>query len=225
MLAADKLLLTSTIRKNATELKGKELSLHKTNFDAVGTQAAVLAGFAVGMLVEFEVPENTHAILSGGFYCCAVFTLVANLRCVTMTTCITVMGTSLALRGPEGSMVQAVEGMYKQRFLVFMTFGAGISSCLISAFFLCWIKMKLVAATTCSLLIFWAVVSLVRLTLNYRSLFMFSEETSVSLDDLLGSSAVNNEALVRQLGVNSEQLLRLVSSASGGRRHTEDTEV
>lgn len=39
MLAADKLLLTSTIRKNATELKGKELELHKTNFDAVGTQA------------------------------------------------------------------------------------------------------------------------------------------------------------------------------------------
>ena len=29
MLAADKLLLTSTIRKNATELKGKELALHK----------------------------------------------------------------------------------------------------------------------------------------------------------------------------------------------------
>ena len=64
MLAADKLLLTSTIRKNATELKGKELALHKAlrnsrarlgvytcfvqgNFDAVGTQAAVLAGFAV----------------------------------------------------------------------------------------------------------------------------------------------------------------------------------
>lgn len=34
MLAADKLLLTSTIRKNATELKGKELALHKAGFFA-----------------------------------------------------------------------------------------------------------------------------------------------------------------------------------------------
>jgi len=228
MLAADKLLLTSTIRKNATELKGKELSLHKTNFDAVGTQAAVLAGFAVGMLVEFEVPENTHAFLSGGFYIFAVFTLVANLRCVAMTTCITVMGTGLALRGPEGSMVRAVEGMYKQRFTVFLTFGLGISSCLVSSFFLCWIKMRTVAASCCSVLILWAMFSLVRLTINYRRFFKFAEEESVSLDDLLGSSAVNNEALVRQLGVNSEQLLRLVSSAvPNGRRtpHTEDTQV
>lgn len=36
-----------------------------------------------------------------------------------MTTCITVMGTGLALRGPDGSMVRAVEGMYKQRAIVF----------------------------------------------------------------------------------------------------------
>ena len=35
MLAADKLLLTSTIRKNATELKGKELALHKARCPAL----------------------------------------------------------------------------------------------------------------------------------------------------------------------------------------------
>lgn len=55
MLAADKLLLTSTIRKNATELKGKELALHKGNFDAVGTQAAVLAGFAAPWSQAIEI--------------------------------------------------------------------------------------------------------------------------------------------------------------------------
>ncbi|CAJ1415871.1 unnamed protein product [Effrenium voratum] len=106
MLAADKLLLTSTIRKNATELKGKELSLHKGNFDAVGTQAAVLAGFAVVMVVEFHMPETAHFALQGIFYIFAV----------AMTTCITVMGTGLALRGPDGSMVRAVEGAKTRRW-------------------------------------------------------------------------------------------------------------
>merc|ERR1712032_1662603 len=96
-------------------LKGKELSLHKTNFDAVGTQAAVLAGFAVGMLVEVQVPDHIHPALSGCFYVAAVITLISNLRCVAMTTCINVMGTGLALRGPEGSMARAAEGMYKQQ--------------------------------------------------------------------------------------------------------------
>jgi len=228
MLAADKLLLTSSIRQNATELKGKELSLHKTNFDTVGTQAAVLAGFAVGMLVEFEVPENTHAVLSGGFYTFAVFTLVANLRCVAMTTCITVMGTGLALRGPEGSMPHAVEGMYNQRMAVFSTFGLGISSCLVSAFCLCWIKMRTVTATSCSILIISAMFSLVKLTLDYRKFFMFREDESVSLDDLLGSSVISNDAVVRQLGVNDQALMRLVSSAVSNDRtssHTEENRV
>lgn len=229
MLAADKLLLTSTIRKNATDLKSKELSLHKTNFDAVGTQAAVLAGFAVGMLVELDVPEACHPFISGGFYFCAILTLVANLRCVVMTTCITVMGTGLALRGPEGSMIRATEGMYKQRNSVFVTFGVGIGACLSAAFFLCWIKMGYAAATVCSSIIFWAMFTIIKLSRGYFRFFKFDEAETVSLDDILGSDTVNNEALMRQLGVNGEQLLKLVASVVpkgvggvGGSAHAPD---
>lgn len=40
MLAADKLLLTSTIRKNATELKGKELALHKAGTPYFGNRTS-----------------------------------------------------------------------------------------------------------------------------------------------------------------------------------------
>jgi len=47
MLAADKLLLQSSIRQNSIALKEKEFNLHHGNFNAVGTQAAVLAGFTV----------------------------------------------------------------------------------------------------------------------------------------------------------------------------------
>merc|ERR1712032_1030596 len=97
-----------------------------------------------------------------------------------------------SLRGPEGSMVRAVEGMYKQRYNVFMTFAAGLCSCLASALFLCWIKMKFVAALSCSGVICWAFFSLGKLTLDYLRFFRFNEDESVSLDDLLGSSAVNN---------------------------------
>ena len=44
MLAADKLLLQSNIRQNTIRLKEKELKLHQENFQAVATQAALLAG-------------------------------------------------------------------------------------------------------------------------------------------------------------------------------------
>eukprot|EP00931_Biecheleriopsis_adriatica_P089134 TRINITY_DN63310_c0_g1_i1.p1 TRINITY_DN63310_c0_g1~~TRINITY_DN63310_c0_g1_i1.p1 ORF type:complete len:227 (+),score=40.46 TRINITY_DN63310_c0_g1_i1:73-753(+) len=226
MLAADKLLLTSTIRKNATELKGKELALHKGNFDAVGTQAAVLAGFAVVMVVEFHMPDEVHFALQGIFYVFSVITLVSNLRCVAMTTCITVMGTGLALRGPDGSMVRAVEGMYKQRAIVFRSFGMGIVSCCLSVAVIAWIKMEFIPATICTGTIAWALFSIVRHTRYYLEFFKFNEDEVVSLDDILGADLVNKEAIVKQLGVGSDTLVRMLGAITQNRQpHTADTEV
>ena len=43
MLAADKLLLRSTVKQRAIELREKELNLFNSNFSAIATQAALLA--------------------------------------------------------------------------------------------------------------------------------------------------------------------------------------
>ena len=71
MLAADKLLLQSSIRQNSIALKEKEFNLHHGNFNAVGTQAAVLAGFTVtagfdrsqGALGGAEVAQGVYVKL------------------------------------------------------------------------------------------------------------------------------------------------------------------
>lgn len=47
MLAADKLLLRSTVKQRTIELREKELNLFNSNFSAVATQAALLAGFSM----------------------------------------------------------------------------------------------------------------------------------------------------------------------------------
>eukprot|EP00913_Durusdinium_trenchii_P012778 g11996.t1 len=196
------------------------------NFDAVGTQAAVLAGFAVVMVVEFHMPEEAHFALQGIYYVFAVITLVANLRCVAMTTCITVMGTGLALRGPDGSMVRAVEGMYKQRAIVFRSFGAGIVSCCLSVAVIAWIKMDAIPAAICTGAIAWTLFSIAKYTNFYMEFFKFNEDEVVSLDDILGADLVNKEAIVKQLGVGSDTLVRLLGSLTQTRReHTPDTDV
>ena len=91
MLAADKLLLQSNLRQNAIKLKEKEFTLHHDKYAAsfqtqtllatnspthpntrcahahsfsnVGTQSAVLAGFAITALIEFQPPPGTNRIL------------------------------------------------------------------------------------------------------------------------------------------------------------------
>ena len=116
MLAADKLLLQSNLRQNAIKLKEKEMHLHHENFSTVGTQAAVLAGFTVTGLIEFQIPTETNRVLQFMYYFLCITSLGMNLNCVSSTTALSVFGTGLALRGPDGSMVsdssQKTEGDY-----------------------------------------------------------------------------------------------------------------
>eukprot|EP00441_Pelagodinium_beii_P009580 CAMPEP_0197692014 /NCGR_PEP_ID=MMETSP1338-20131121/110515_1 /TAXON_ID=43686 ORGANISM="Pelagodinium beii, Strain RCC1491" /NCGR_SAMPLE_ID=MMETSP1338 /ASSEMBLY_ACC=CAM_ASM_000754 /LENGTH=142 /DNA_ID=CAMNT_0043274629 /DNA_START=59 /DNA_END=487 /DNA_ORIENTATION=- len=142
-----------------------------------------------------------------------------------MTTCITVMGTGLALRGPDGSMVRAVEGMYKQRAIVFRSFGAGICSCCCAVAVIAWIKMHTVPALICTATIFWGLVSIVRYTRHFLEFFKFNEDEVVSLDDILGADLVNKENIVKQLGVGSDTLVRLLGAVTTSRQHTPDTDV
>ena len=60
MLAADKLLLRSTVKQRAIQLREKELSLFNDNFNAVGTQSAVLAGFAMTSFAEIDLPQGVY---------------------------------------------------------------------------------------------------------------------------------------------------------------------
>ena len=58
MLAADKLLLQSNVKQRSIELREKELNLFNSNFSAVGTQAAIMAGFTLTSFVEIDLPPN-----------------------------------------------------------------------------------------------------------------------------------------------------------------------
>jgi hypothetical protein len=117
MLAADKLLLQSQIKQNAVQLREKELKLHYENFNAVGTQAAVLAGFAMTALAEVTVPPSCHTLpensplreytndspqctsiwLKGAFYILVLVCMAAQIHCVCNTTFITVWGAARPL--------------------------------------------------------------------------------------------------------------------------------
>ena len=151
MLAADKLLLQSSIRQNSIALKEKEFNLHHGNFNAVGTQAAVLAGFTVTAFIEFDCPPDTNRATKFAYYVSSIVSLAANILCVANTTFLSVWGTGLAMRGPDGSMARAVDGMYQLRRNVFALFGLGMMALLVTAIFGSWILMNVeaAAASTC----------------------------------------------------------------------------
>uniref|UniRef100_A0A7S2F3N5 Uncharacterized protein n=1 Tax=Octactis speculum TaxID=3111310 RepID=A0A7S2F3N5_9STRA len=191
MLRADKLLLQSNLRQNAIKLKEKEFNLHHDNFANVGTQSAVLAGFAVTALIEFQVPMGTPRLLQLAYYCCVMVSLSANLLCVANTTSLSVLGTGLALRGPDGAMVRAVEGLYEERKQVFLSFAIGLYMMLFAVFFGAWIIMENEAAVMSSSII---IFSLRRIYIHFRRISLklkFEEDESVDFTDLLDTPLVN----------------------------------
>ena len=127
MLAADKLLLRSTVKQRTIELREKELNLFNSNFSAVATQAALLAGFSMAFL---EMSVHLHALhfnplAKGLLHLFSTICICANIFVVSIITFVSVWGSGKALRGKDGSMSMVVEGMNKERWLIFYTFGVG----------------------------------------------------------------------------------------------------
>ena len=106
MLAADKLLLQSNVKQRAIQLREKELNLFNDNFNAVGTQSAVLAGCAMTSFAEIDLPHNAFYAQKACLHLFVTISICANLMCTASTTFVSVWGSGKALRGKDGSMAR-----------------------------------------------------------------------------------------------------------------------
>lgn len=114
MLAADRSLLEINLRQSAIKLREKELNLYTENFSAMATQAAVLAGFTTTCMIEISIPEETNVFAVHFLHISAIVSICANITCVSFSTIVSIWGSGKALRGRDGSMDEAVDGMFFQ---------------------------------------------------------------------------------------------------------------
>mmetsp|Transcript_22298 Transcript_22298/g.71873 ORF Transcript_22298/g.71873 Transcript_22298/m.71873 type:complete len:228 (+) Transcript_22298:25-708(+) len=185
MLAADKAVLESRVRQSATSLKEKEFLLHHDNLTTVGTQAAVMAGFSVTALIEFGPPEDANRALKFFYFSFVMLSLSANILCVVETTCLSVKGTSLATRGPYGSVARAVDGVYKLRRRVFLLFAIGIVALLVMSILGAWLLLEPLSATVATIVLVGALYTINASYVVVARLFHFDEADAVSFDDIL----------------------------------------
>jgi hypothetical protein len=193
MLAADKLQLQSAFKQQATALKEKEFSLHHNNLMTVGTQAAVLAGLDITMLIEFVAPDNSQwpedlqilaRILKIVYYAVTVGAFCANMSVVAHTTSLSVLGGSLALRGPDGSMMVATDALYSERQAVFYAFGIGLISTMASVLVLVWLLLPMEGAVLSFSV---TMLGARRMYINHRRVsraLLFDESQTVSFNDI-----------------------------------------
>lgn len=168
----------------------------------VGTQAAVLAGLDITLFVEFSPPGNAEwgvglfvyipRLLKFIYYVMIVSAFCANMMVVSHTTALSVLGAGLALRGPDGSMVTATDGLYEERKSVFYIFGFGLACTLSSVVICVWLILHWEAASICMCIALWTCHTVYQ---NYKRIvkrFVYDESETVNFDDIFyGPAAIS----------------------------------
>jgi len=229
MLAADKLQLQSALKQQATALKEKEFQLHHSNLMTVGTQAAVLAGLDITMFIEFA-PAPLEAwtddlrllcmILKTIYYSTIIAAFCANMIVVSHTTALSVWGAGLALRGPDGSMMTATDGLYEERRNVFWTFGCGLFLTVASVLVGVWLLLPASAAGIGFVVALWTIR---QIWCNYRRVtarFYFDESETVDFRDIMEGPAVRGLKNSLRSLMNGNKSPR--SAKKGGGRNWDD---
>ena len=150
MLYADKRALETNLKVNLLAIREKELNYYAQNCLAVGTQAALLAGFAYSGLTQVAIPLDSDYVLKLLYLITTTTAMCLELIAVMSTTLLAMMGPGLALRGPDGSMHPAVDGMMDEYKQAYLNFFLGLIAFHLSAAIFGWLTFSCARADTAS---------------------------------------------------------------------------
>jgi len=194
------------------------LSLLTNYIVTVGTQAAVLAGLDITMFIEFQpppteaweegAPQNFARFLKFMYYVMIVSAFCSNMMVVAHTTALSVLGAGMALRGPDGSMMTATDGLYEERRSVFSVFALGLA-CTVGSVVLCvGLILHWEAALVCMMVTIWTCR---KIYTNYQRVlkrFDFDESETVDFHDIFNGPAairVMSQQQQRMFGRNNHK--------------------
>lgn len=137
------------------QIRALELNYYSSWYMAFGNQAILLAGFVLSSYSQVLAGDSGSKIGDrfGNLYWITItITFCASIHCALITLFSYVYGNGLALRGPEGSVVRAVDGMVSDRSEVFLSYVVAVVAFVVSTMATYWIVMTHeIAGLTCLL--------------------------------------------------------------------------
>ena len=147
MLSAQKKLLEASVAEQGAQLQSSELTYFENNFGSMNTMASVIGGFAFsGILIP--TAYDTDGFLDGNntwavdfFYGFASLSVGCCMAAAITCTIVNVRGPGLALRGPDGSLKRAVDGMRRYQKQVLYCLATGVVSFHMEGMLYAWIAL------------------------------------------------------------------------------------
>jgi len=134
MLCAQKQALENSLRQRLVSIRERELEYYTKNCRMLGEVAALVAGFAYSGIRYHYLLERQHSwMVQDGdaleeviFLSILTLCLGTGLQTVLIAMLVAMLGPSLALRGPDGSLHDAVSGMQVWNSLMLALFVASL---------------------------------------------------------------------------------------------------
>lgn len=156
-------------------------------------------------------------LLKFAYYVCITSAFCSNILVVAQTTILSVLGASLALRGPDGSMMTATDGLYHERAIVFRNFGYGLVLTVGSVVLCVWLHLHWEASLVCCLISMWTLQSMRSTYYRIMKKFDFDEAMTVDLSDFFNGPAAIQAVPMRRLLEESARGLGInVGKKKGG---------
>lgn len=163
----------------------------------VGTQVAVLASLDVTKFIEFQPPNDSEwgdaylipRTLKFFYYIAITSAFCANILVVSQTTMLSLYGSSLALRGPDGSMIVATDGLYEEQRTVFYAFRVGLACTVGSVVLVVWLMLSPKATLVCMSITIFTGFQIYSQYLRVIKNFNFDEAETVDFTDIFDGPA------------------------------------
>ena len=114
MIEANKKYISATLRQGTAHIQGSLIQLYSYNLNAIGTQAALIAGFAFTALSDLT-PTDATTGLQYFYYICYTICLITALFVLTQATITAIYGSTLSVRGKEAETVEYAARIMKER--------------------------------------------------------------------------------------------------------------
>ena len=205
--------LQTQLKLSLVQIEERELIYFTENSYNIGTQAALLSGFAFAALMQaatvvadynndkFDADTVHGNIIQASWAGVTVLAMLFEIMALVKATQLAITGPGLALRGPEGSMTRAISVMRIEYRAIGQLFYIGLFFTLISSGIFAFIIFGFTAAATVSLLIVICMIWLVR-SLRHMSKAMQYESVTgeiVNTGFFSGLMAVKNPGAVFSL--------------------------
>lgn len=219
MIQADTRELETKLKQTVLNIRQKEVSLFTDQFAVLASSATFMSSLGFGALnMEIGFLEKNE----NGYYCselvgcdgrflkiltpltlfygCAAAGTACNLLTVILSSFCMIFGPELAIRGTDGSMHHAVQGMYEERRRALTWFWVGCLFIILSGIALGWMKFPHLTASLITVIFVVLVAFCARYVRRLEPKFAYEDVNSANLVEAMRPTTGHHTAAVVRTG-------------------------